>query len=254
MSQVYPRLGSGLASALARAARAAVAPPAHGRAAGRFVASKASAFDGDVVSSGAREYLADPKCARSFHREFVDRGFVLLPGFVTAAAAADMAAEATALSAGAFRSGSSHGLFLEDVPVDSGPEHRERLETRLGSIAYDELSADRALVRLYRDDRFVSFVGAVVTGSWGGLHRLADPLGACSVNVYQPDDRHACELPKWVNTSADPTGRGQSPVEWGEIPFIHPSICSLAWLRAPEACLRPSEAFLRPSEACLRPV
>ena len=52
--------------------------------------------------------------------------------------------------------------------------------------------------------------------------------------------------------------RGRSPVEWGDFPFVRPSVRpSLrpfpfeAWLAGSEACLAGSEACLAGSEACL---
>jgi hypothetical protein len=51
-------------------------------------------------------------------------------------------------------------------------------------MAYDEMSREGPLYRLYNDDRFVSFVAAVTSKE--EMHRLADPLGACTVNIFKP--------------------------------------------------------------------
>ena len=50
--------------------------------------------------------------------------------------------------------------------------------------------------------------------------------------------------------------RGRSPVEWGDFPFVRPSVCSsvppLEGPRASQAGLRPSQSGLRASQAGLR--
>ncbi|MGH6931914.1 MAG: hypothetical protein ACREEE_05705 [Dongiaceae bacterium] len=45
------------------------------------------------------------------------------------------------------------------------------------------------LRRLYNWDPLVGFIGAVLGRR--ELHRLADSLGACSINVFRPGGAHA---------------------------------------------------------------
>ena len=56
------------------------------------------------------------------------------------------------------------------------------------SIPYDRIGDDSSLRRLYLWDPLKDFVGAVLGKP--RLHRFADPLGACSVNVFVDGGEH----------------------------------------------------------------
>ena len=56
-------------------------------------------------------------------------------------------------------------------------------------MAYDEMSSQNPLHRLYNCDAFIRFVKDVT--SQRSLHRLADPIGACTVNIFKPSWSHA---------------------------------------------------------------
>ena len=59
------------------------------------------------------------------------------------------------------------------------------MRTRVASLAYDELEIGRSpLYDLYNSKHFVDFVRDVT--SQNKMYRLADKLGACSVNIFRP--------------------------------------------------------------------
>ena len=65
-------------------------------------------------------------------------------------------------------------------------ERHER--TFVGSVPHDRIGDDSSLGRLYRWDPLKDFVGAVLGKP--RLHRFADPLGACSINVFVDGGEH----------------------------------------------------------------
>ena len=63
------------------------------------------------------------------------------------------------------------------------------LNTRVGSVACDRLPKDGLLCRLYDWDPLVRFIGAVLGKQ--AFYRMADPLGAVSINVFTEGGGHA---------------------------------------------------------------
>ena len=81
-----------------------------------------------------------------------------------------------------------------DLEPDDGafpPEHprRRRLRTIVGSVAYDLLPPASPLRRLYDWHNLIEFIRLVLDRPT--LYHLADPLGALSINVFQPGGHHA---------------------------------------------------------------
>jgi len=114
--------------------------------------------------------------------QFDDTGFCVLPGFIRPDALADMVAEANDLAPLTYYCRQSHDVYL------GTGEHGPLEETFVGSVAYD-LLPDTALLRaLYDWDPLKDFIAAVLRKPV--LHRLADPLGACTINVFCRDGRH----------------------------------------------------------------
>jgi hypothetical protein len=125
--------------------------------------------------------------ARASMRE---EGLCLLPGFVRERARRAMREEAVGSLPKAFFCHSLHNAYLEDDDPAYPEEHprRRRLRTDVGSIARDHLPADGILRRLYENDVLTGFVGRVL--GYHDFHRLADPIGAVSVNVFEPGHAH----------------------------------------------------------------
>lgn len=118
-------------------------------------------------------------------------GCASFPGFLTPAAVESAAEEARRASPHAFETDSWHNAYqLPEEDPSLPPRHARNLKmrTRVASIAYDELKQEGTLRRLYKAGGLVDFVGAVLGRR---LHRLADPLGACSVNIFRPGWHHA---------------------------------------------------------------
>lgn len=142
--------------------------------------------------------------ASSCRNAFNERGFVMIPDFVTRQHAGAMAAEASALEDQAYFTEAAHNLFLE-TPLSSPSNGSNGVQcgasevatgggpsgfTSVGSIATDRMDPSGPLLSLYSSQPFVDFLSMVVFGEAGKLHRLADPLGACTVNVYREGDQH----------------------------------------------------------------
>ena len=141
--------------------------------------------------------IVDPEAPAS--RSLVERcrdairqdGYCRLPAFLTPDATRIMVEQAGPLLADAWFCSRTHNAYL--TPDDPGfpQEHPRRrlLSTRVGSVAYDRLPKDGLLCRLYDWDPLVRFIGAVL--GKGAFYRLADPLGALSINVFTDGGSHA---------------------------------------------------------------
>ena len=139
----------------------------------------------NLTSAAAQELVGH------YRRQLADTGVALLRGFLTPQATAAMAAEARAAAPGAFFCDNTHNVYLEPDDGAFAPDHprRRRLRTIVGSVAYDLLPAGSPLRRLYNWDNLIEFVRLVLNRP--ALYRLADPLGALSINVFQPGGHHA---------------------------------------------------------------
>ncbi len=144
-----------------------------------------------------RYRIADPDSPGS--RSLVERcraairedGHCLLPGFLTPDSTRTMVEEADPLLPGAWFCSRTHNVYLapEDRGFPEGHPRRRRLTTRVGSLAHDRLPKEGLLCRLYDWDPLVRFVGAVLEKQ--AFYRLADPLGALSINVFTDGGGHA---------------------------------------------------------------
>lgn len=139
----------------------------------------------DLASAAAQELVAQ------YRRQLVETGVALLRGFLTPQATAAMAAEARAAAPAAYFCDNTHNVYLEPDDGAFPPDHprRRRLRTIVGSVAYDLLPAGSPLRRLYNWDNLIEFVRLVLGRP--ALYRLADPLGALSINVFRPGGHHA---------------------------------------------------------------
>lgn len=139
----------------------------------------------DLRAAAGRDLAAD--CQGAFR----ETGLCALPGFIKPDALEALAQEAEALADRAFFCHSSHTAYLA-AQDEHFPAHDPRgraEETHVGSIAYDLFPEDSLLRRLYGWDPLKDFIGAVLDKPV--LYRFADPLGACSVNVFRAGGQHA---------------------------------------------------------------
>ncbi|MEM7507425.1 MAG: phytanoyl-CoA dioxygenase family protein [Pseudomonadota bacterium] len=112
---------------------------------------------------------------------FAETGLCHLPGFLLPDALARMQAEARHAAPKAWFSRAAHDVYLGEATA------ADAQETDVGSVAYDLLPRG-ALRQLYASDALCRFIGRV-TGVQP-LHRLADPLGACTINVFRDGGLH----------------------------------------------------------------
>ena len=128
--------------------------------------------------------------AQSCRRRFLRNGLCMLPEFIRPEALKVLIEETDRCIEDAWFCRSTHNVYLApenpDAPPGDVAERRER--TFVGSIPYDRIGEDSALRRLYLWDPLTDFIGAVLGKT--PLHRFADPLGACSVNVFVDGGEH----------------------------------------------------------------
>ena len=139
--------------------------------------------------------------ARACRERYVEDGLCVLPEFLRPEALEVLAEEARERIGDAWFCKSTHNVYLTQdgtgneasgaldapaAPVRDVAERHER--TFVGSVPHDRIGDDSALGRLYRWDPLRDFVGAVLGKP--RLHRFADPLGACSINVFVDGGEH----------------------------------------------------------------
>jgi hypothetical protein len=120
-------------------------------------------------------------------------GVVTLPGFISADAIEETAKEASKLAPLAHHCNNTHNAYLApddpSLPVDH--IRRRELNTDVGSVAYDLLPQTGSLLSLYHCDSLLNLLSQIVNGKGGEqLYRLADPLGACTINVFHEGWEH----------------------------------------------------------------
>ena len=142
----------------------------------------------DLSSPEAREALEGAR------QTYLDVGAVTLPNFVTPQALETMAAQARAAEDDAFTTDSTHTAYLTNVDLerfDKASVFNHAMRTQVASTAFDELPPHSPLAALYRHDTLLQLVSWIVTGKFDQLFLSADPLGACSINVFRPNYHHS---------------------------------------------------------------
>ncbi len=133
-----------------------------------------------MASPAGEKLVAESRAA------YLETGVCLLPNFIRDDALAIMRKEATAAMGDAYFCRSEHTVYLEQA---AGPQpHRRLLATDVGSVPYDRIGRDTLLRHLYEWDPLMEFIQAVVGKA--RLYRFADPLGACSINVFREGGEH----------------------------------------------------------------
>ena len=117
-----------------------------------------------------------------------ETGVASFPGFLTAEALQLTAAEAEEASPASFITDNKHNAwqlpYNESLP--NSHLHNLFMRTRVASVAFDQIGP--TLRALYEPDALLDFISAVTQRT---LYRLADPLGACSINVFRDGWEHA---------------------------------------------------------------
>lgn len=121
--------------------------------------------------------------ASTCRSQFLKNGLCMLPGFIRPRTLEILTGEINRCIGDAWFCKDTHSVYLAHGD-DSGRQER----TFVGSIAYDRIGENASLRRLYQWDPLKDFI-RVVLGKQH-LHRFADPLGACSVNVFVDGGEH----------------------------------------------------------------
>jgi hypothetical protein len=180
---------------------------------------------GEPSSALLSEAIADAR------RSLAVTGCASFPGFFTAEATAAAASEAVSKAPDAFVTNSVHNAWQlpdDDPAYPSDHVRNLRMRTHVASIACDELALDGPLRRLYAYDPFVDFIRAVTSRE--ALFRLADPLGACSINVFRTSWHHAWHFDESEYTT---TLCLQQAEQGGDFEFTVPLRTSLSDLAIP---------------------
>ena len=122
-------------------------------------------------------------------QQYLQDGLCILPGFIQPDALDYLALEAKTFAKNAYFCDKSHNAYLtdgNDSPATQAHQHQEK--TFVGSVAYDLIDDNSLLKKLYLWDPLKDFIGAVLGKQ--KLHRLADPFGACSINVFVDGGEH----------------------------------------------------------------
>ena len=123
---------------------------------------------------------------------YLENGLCMLPDFIRPDALKVLIEEAHGCIEHAWFCKDTHNVYLtannrdRDRPRGDVAGRLER--TFVGSIPYDRIGEHSALRRLYLWDPLKEFIRAVLDKPQ--LHRFADPLGACSVNVFVDGGEH----------------------------------------------------------------
>lgn len=131
----------------------------------------------DGIRDGPGQVLAG-QCRETYR----ETGMCLLEGFVRGSALEKLVAEVEGCLEHAFFCDGSHNAYLTDSPSRTDVPHLRQERTFVGSVPYDRLPRHGRLNALYLWDPLKDFIGFVLGKP--EFHRFADPLGACSVNVF----------------------------------------------------------------------
>jgi hypothetical protein len=132
--------------------------------------------------------LDDSVLAEGCHRQFVDEGVCILPGFLRSEAMRSLVDECRALEPVAFHSRSSSTPYLTqpDHSLPEGHPGRRLVHSSVEVVAYDQFPESSLLRALYEWDPLTEFVrrclGVPV------LHRYGDPFGALNLSVMREGD------------------------------------------------------------------
>jgi hypothetical protein len=115
-------------------------------------------------------------------------GVASFPGFLMRDALAAAAQEAATSSPKAWITDNEHNAWQTGRNSSVGETHLANIfmRTRVASVAYDQIGP--TLRALYTSPHLIAFLSALLGRR---LHRLADPLGACSINVFREGWSHA---------------------------------------------------------------
>lgn len=140
---------------------------------------------GAANTSTATEFI------QQCHATYQQTGLCMLPDFIVSSACQQLAIEAAAVDEHAWFCNSTHNVYLAEQQAETTqtPERsRSQQNTYVGSVPYDRIGQHSLLNKLYQWDPLMHFIAGVLGKEQ--LHRFADPLGACSINVFVDGGEH----------------------------------------------------------------
>lgn len=128
--------------------------------------------------------------AQKCRQQYLETGLCMLPHFIVPEALGTLAEEANGVTHEAFFCHNTHNAYLseDDASLPANAIERRLEQTHVGSVPYDRIGSDSWLRRLYLWDPLKDFIGYVL--SKDSFYRFADPLGACSINVFVEGGEH----------------------------------------------------------------
>ena len=122
--------------------------------------------------------------------EFADTGVCLFSDFLLPTSTEIMCREAEGVADQSHECHETHNCFLGkvDKQTDADEIHNIAQITSLGVIGFDQLAEHGPLVMLYQNDKVREFLGDIL--GFKQLYRLADPIGAMTVNVMNCGHSH----------------------------------------------------------------
>jgi len=128
--------------------------------------------------------------AEQCRQQYLETSLCMLPDFITTDAHRILTAESNSISGLAYFCKSTHNAYLSDddknLPADDVARRQE--QTFVGSVPYDQIAENTHLRLLYCWDPLKNFIGYVLDKF--EFYRFADPLGACSINVFVEGGEH----------------------------------------------------------------
>ena len=117
-------------------------------------------------------------------------GIVICPGFLSQEAVTRSVEEVMQSRGKEWLTNSTHNVFLDQGDSAFPEDHirNRQLPTSVASLAFDLLHKDGPLLSLYNNNHFTSFLAQVL--GLESFHRLEDPLGAASINIFPPGTAH----------------------------------------------------------------
>ena len=130
------------------------------------------------------------KLVKFKREEFADTGVCLFSDFLLPDATTKMCKEVHEIVDQAHDCHETHNCFLGRVENQTSSDQVRSIAqtTSLGVIGFDQLTEDGSLVLLYQSDKIRNFLGDIL--GFGEFYRLADPIGAMTVNVMNSGNSH----------------------------------------------------------------
>ncbi|MGI9318002.1 MAG: HalD/BesD family halogenase [bacterium] len=128
--------------------------------------------------------------AERCRQQYLETGLCMLPNFIVPDALKVLAEQANGVSDEAFFCNNTHNAYLteDDSTLPEEAIERRQEKTFVGSVAYDRIGKESQLFKLYHWDPLKNFIGYVLGKDQ--FFRFADPLGACSINVFVEGGEH----------------------------------------------------------------